>query len=1607
MGALYDTIKKRVGTAPKGSLYERVRLSKSAVAPVPGAFGSIPSPYSGQVRTSTQMIPDETTPNIPRAIGHFGKEVGQGIMRNIASLVGSEALAPAVEPITKKIAGIEKSNPTFKAFTEDLARRLYGDVSSPQVTELTGETRGEQIKPVGERTVAFEKKLEEKKKEYDELLKTPNLSTREKLVLNALSYLIGNHKGQLAPLIIGGYAGLDATPIGGGAKKAAKIPKQLEGLAAEAGKYKSAEEFVEAQDEIVKENLTTIRESGYGHIINDDGTLTVFHKTTPLAASNIERTGFSADSFFADSSEAAQALASTNKKGGVKIMEIKVDPKDVSFSPSTYELSSSEKLVKGRDGVYRAKGNLPKSQLTDLWNKVHGEKKLSVPAGLPEVKPTVGKQAEELSTKAGAYQPEFAKNIEDIGAKLGLKSEVGPPKGAERITEKTTVEKGGDISQIGDANRGVIFVENLDDVGPTLSKVVSAARSKFGKVERVQLTIGTPSYNKVIVNVRTPAGLGEIQITTPDLWKVKQGEGDVLYKIARSANTPEELAEHLGKRMEELYQMTPQGAIAKATKGISEGGATIDVVRNIDFAGTPHIAVSPFPERSTIFQGATTPKMIADYLEKNFDLLSQKGYALGGWFDTSSKQTYLDVVVPVSKKRSSDAVALGRMSNQKAIFDLEDFKEISTGGTGEVKGAASLAERQKVVDDLLSGEPPKRPPSVEKVLGKEPSPKVTRTEEQLLKSKLKEQGKGAKAGFKAGKAAARVEIIGKLRASTDDIDSTRKEVVEYVKDNLDPGDRGKALVLVRDAKNQRDLTKAFARVNRWAEEAEKKEIKSEVLDLQKKIMDSPSISIDYKARVKELMGDFELKGHRKDTLERLKATQEFLEAEAKKGNDIEMPRRVLKALGVLNRVPLEEITINQMLGLKAEMELLEQLGRTKFKTIENIWDIQKTKIFEEVEAQKAKPIENTELIRPEIGERLTLTQKFRNLIWTAGNGFSRIDKVIAPMDTVFDLLDGGKGTYAGANFRFFKGQVDAGYGKYISRKNALQNPVVELATKYKLDDANFERMGVVAAREQDGGVEKLVASGFSEDQIGAVKLTNEEQEVLDKMRETFDSQFPEIQDTMRRVYNQPVEKVKNYFSFMTDWKAMDDSEVFERFGSQAPEQFGTPRKNVEAGFTKSRVGGDQKIKINAMDVFLQHTDNTSYLLELGETSKMLGEVAASPKYAELVGEQGQLLVREWIDVVARKGGAAGASQIPILDTLRRNVGAGILGLKLSTIMIQPTSLLDGMGFIGAKYGTKGLTNFLTDSEWRKFVINMPEIKDRLGGEFALRELTDDNWLQEIQRKGFIPLQILDQMTAGAIAGGAYERKMVELGLPIDIKEVNKEALAYAQLAVRRTQSSGSFKDVPLAVSRGALTGNRSLDRAVLQFQNFLLTRWSRIRHDAIRASINTKDPMKAANILFYITLAGLAGAGMRLGVNKVQDFITGREDQDTVTEDLAKNMVFEMTGNVPFLGTAMSMALYDGEFFPILDAPKGVIEGLNRAITSKTEGAKLRGLTQFVGSTGTLFGIPGSTQTEQLVRGALQDKKAEPKAKKPNIPGLPALPTLKKSLPTLPGLPAL
>jgi hypothetical protein len=122
--------------------------------------------------------------------------------------------------------------------------------------------------------------------------------------------------------------------------------------------------------------------------------------------------------------------------------------------------------------------------------------------------------------------------------------------------------------------------------------------------------------------------------------------------------------------------------LGKLVKQINKGGVTYSPLLHKDYGGTKYLAVSPFPERSQIFTGRATGKMIAGYCYKNNDLI-EKGFSLGAWFNGNDGKTYLDVVTTVSVEKQTEAITLGKHSNQIAGFNLSDFTEIPLGGTGE------------------------------------------------------------------------------------------------------------------------------------------------------------------------------------------------------------------------------------------------------------------------------------------------------------------------------------------------------------------------------------------------------------------------------------------------------------------------------------------------------------------------------------------------------------------------------------------------------------------------------------------------------------------------------------------------------------------------------------------------------------------------------------------------------------------------------------------------------------------------------------------------------------------------------------------------------------
>jgi hypothetical protein len=107
------------------------------------------------------------------------------------------------------------------------------------------------------------------------------------------------------------------------------------------------------------------------------------------------------------------------------------------------------------------------------------------------------------------------------------------------------------------------------------------------------------------------------------------------------------------------------------------GGFTVDLNDGAKTFPTEGFAVSVNPERTRVIEGTVDSVTLHQYGRDNRDLLSTPGKVFGGWLDTESGKTYLDVVTLFDSKE--EALDLAVEHGELAIFDLGSGQEIRTG----------------------------------------------------------------------------------------------------------------------------------------------------------------------------------------------------------------------------------------------------------------------------------------------------------------------------------------------------------------------------------------------------------------------------------------------------------------------------------------------------------------------------------------------------------------------------------------------------------------------------------------------------------------------------------------------------------------------------------------------------------------------------------------------------------------------------------------------------------------------------------------------------------------------------------------------------------------
>lgn len=805
------------------------------------------------------------------------------------------------------------------------------------------------------------------------------------------------------------------------------------------------------------------------------------------------------------------------------------------------------------------------------------------------------------------------------------------------------------------------------------------------------------------------------------------------------------------------------------------------------------------------------------------------------------------------------------------------------------------------------------------------------------------------------------EIRTTLRKMYKDKTATAQEikakVVEYVKANIPLSKRGQYLIAVKNSKNATHLSKVIASVDAKRAQYERSKLVNSINNVLENIDKLP---VDLQRTIISITSQIELKKHTKRLLKRLHKTQEYLDKQA---NDYEMPRRVLNELGILKRTPFEQLSTQKLIDINNRLQQYNLVGRNIMKdklVLERkemndlLSDLEKGSINLDVihPDEKLNTFVRDNLENPE--ETTSLKEKAKNNYDIGKDRFSRLRIHLIGIDRLFNLLD-NRADYTGPNYRIFKEPIDELWNQWQSSEDRILMSFYKMINELKLTKKSSERIAIYAYNQQRGGRKKLLEDRkFTEEQIDAIVLNKKEKLAYDFMRQNLDDVHEALTKKMEKENNVILGRQENYFPMLTDYGVTKPLlEEMQDMSRLKTVPFGSIQERKE--------NAHQVLKLDAFQVFDSYIGKATYFMTMDFTLSRLNKLASSETYRKSIGENAQRAVLEWLDVLARKGGAVHKETTweEKLNHFNNNLSVVVLGLRITTMAKQPLALLDGAAEIGA-YAFRG-TKMILDEDWRGFMReNSSEMRNRSGGDIAFERIIHDEVMPRIQDRAMYPIKFLDFYTAGAVWVGAYTKKMDELGLAVDFKKPNKEALAYANLVVRKTQASGSFKDLPLAV----VNEYRTISKLFFKFQTFILNRWSYLSEDL-------PDKMKHNKKLAVQQLAFLSlSAMLEAGISSVYySMLYGGDDdkKESKASIAVRSILSSFIQTVPFLGQLIASLNYGTTPVPLIEIGNKFFDSLKSVKDAKKMQTKEKhALRAAAYAFGVYYGIPTS-QAQQLL----------------------------------------
>jgi hypothetical protein len=786
---------------------------------------------------------------------------------------------------------------------------------------------------------------------------------------------------------------------------------------------------------------------------------------------------------------------------------------------------------------------------------------------------------------------------------------------------------------------------------------------------------------------------------------------------------------------------------------------------------------------------------------------------------------------------------------------------------------------------------------------------------------------------------------GKVGTLAEDIDTRINKMIDTAEKMARAAyDSGDKLGMQREHGKMVELQRARMKIQR-----EHAAIKREVGTIVKRITRLSKLDAmdpDYRDHIQSILEDYDLHVRSKRVMGEREGTREFVARQEAAGETVYVPE---DKLAMLRKKPLNDVSLDELRNLDDVIQSIAHQGTLKRKLIMK----GKERDFQEVKeglltsikenAFKYKEPGDVEGKFPSEREPKSLLARFRRKVGEIA-GATKIEYI-------FDKLDGFKG-----KMYEVKGKWAEMFDMRVRAENAelrLKEADVKLLTAaiepikkdfprmmsdaVEVDGRALTRMEAVEIywNSKNEGNRNALRKGFAMEDATIDRivrtLSSKELKFADDVMTLIQDKGPDIARTLRQLTGEKMKMEKGYFPLWFDWELSSKSAERQQGVDLLKQVYS--KIGVERGFTVSRVGGAEAPYLS-FDVVIKHLDRVNHFIANAQAVRDFQRVVFDPDIRRAVeANAGEGAYREIVDWL-KEWGNPRQSYMGNLDKwmgiLRHNATLAVLGVKVSTAILQPTAYAQLINRIGFTNSMSGLISFYASPranmamvfELSPFMKSRSHTFDRDLRDFLDRDDYFSKW-GNLKNHAMAMVGAMDLATTLPAWWSAYHLSMKKFGWD------QAKSVEYADMIVRRTQASGMPKDMP-----GVLRGS-NFKKIFTMFYTYFNSTYNEASRDVKAFRAGEASSLDVARSFFWL-FAVQAGVQMAL-----------RRRDDSSPKEFGKELVGNMAGTIPYVGPLVNAIIsgYDYQPSPVFEIPAEI----TAAAKAKEPAAKAKHLVMAAG----------------------------------------------------------